>query len=145
MKGNDGNAAERRVEISIPSDTEFVRVVRLAVSGVASRMSFSYDDIEDIKLAVSEACNNAIQHAHRNGDSRVLVQCLTAADKLTIIVQDTGRGVPREAWEKSLMPPNEWDERGLGLVVMQALMDEVHFESHAPQGNQVRLVKYVTR
>ena len=42
---------------------EFVRVVRLAVMGVASRMPFSYDDIEDIKLAVSEACNNAILHA----------------------------------------------------------------------------------
>ncbi|MCS6861334.1 MAG: ATP-binding protein [Abditibacteriales bacterium] len=139
------NDRENRVDISIPSDTEFVRVVRLAVSGVASRLSFSYDDIEDIKLAVSEACNNAIQHASPNGDSRVLVQCLTAPDRLTIIVHDSGSGVPRAAWEKSLTPPDEWDERGLGLVVMQALMDEVHFESRPPQGHQVRLVKYVKR
>jgi serine/threonine-protein kinase RsbW len=136
---------ERKVEICIPSDTEFVRVVRLAVSGVASRLSFSVDDIEDIKLAVAEACNNAIQHAHCNGDDRVRVQCLSAPDQLTIVVQDSGTGVPRAAWEKSVAPPEELDERGLGLVLMQALMDEVHYETLTPTGNQVRLVKYAKR
>jgi serine/threonine-protein kinase RsbW len=139
------NERESKVEIHIPSDTEFVRVVRLAVSGVASRMDFSYDDIEDIKLAVSEACNNAIQHAHCNGDDRVVVECLSAADKLTVIVQDCGTGIPREAWEKSITLPEELDERGLGLIVMQSLMDEVHYETRTPHGNQVRLVKYAAR
>ncbi|MFS8513265.1 MAG: anti-sigma B factor RsbW, partial [Planifilum fulgidum] len=46
------------IELTIPAKADFVGVVRLAVSGIASRMGFSYDDIEDLKVAVAEACTN---------------------------------------------------------------------------------------
>lgn len=42
------------VNIQIPAQSDFVGVVRLAVSGISSRMNFSIDEIEDIKVAVSE-------------------------------------------------------------------------------------------
>jgi serine/threonine-protein kinase RsbW len=50
------------VNLVIPAKTDFVGIARLAVSGIANRMGFSYDDIEDLKLAVSEACTNAVVH-----------------------------------------------------------------------------------
>jgi anti-sigma regulatory factor (Ser/Thr protein kinase) len=52
------------LELTFPAQSEWVSVVRLATAGVASRMGFSYDEVEDIKLAIAEACNNAILHAH---------------------------------------------------------------------------------
>ena len=51
------------VELKIPSKAEWVAVARLAVAAVASRLRFSVDEIEDVKLAIAEACTHCIQHA----------------------------------------------------------------------------------
>ena len=56
-----------KVELSIPSISEYVGVARLAVAGVASRLKFTHEEIEDIKIAVSEACTNAVQYAYGEG------------------------------------------------------------------------------
>ena len=57
------------MEIRIPASADWVRVVRLTVAGIAGRMGFTFDDVEDIKLAVAEACNNAILHSGANSRS----------------------------------------------------------------------------
>ncbi len=51
------------VELRIPREPEWVAVARLAVAGVANRLRFSVEDIEDIKLAIAEACTTCIQDA----------------------------------------------------------------------------------
>ena len=55
------------VELRIPSRAEWVALARLAVAAVANRLRFSIEDIEDIKLAVAEACTAVIQH-ERHGE-----------------------------------------------------------------------------
>ena len=57
--------ARRGVELHIPSRAEWVGVARLAVAGIAQPLEFSIEDVEDLKLAVAEACTNCIQHAAR--------------------------------------------------------------------------------
>ncbi|MCG4775201.1 ATP-binding protein, partial [Lawsonibacter sp. DFI.5.51] len=64
------NNVEQTV-MTFPAKPEYVGVVRLVVSGIANRMGYTYDEIEDIKIAVSEACGNAVQHAyddHQDGE-----------------------------------------------------------------------------
>lgn len=51
------------VELRIPCKPEFVSVARLAILGVASRMQLSYDEVEDVRLAVGEACTTAVEQA----------------------------------------------------------------------------------
>ncbi|NCO36328.1 MAG: anti-sigma B factor RsbW [Armatimonadetes bacterium] len=131
------------IEIRIPSDLSFVRVVRLAVSGVASMMPFTYDEVEDIKLAVSEACNNAIQHAHDGtGANEVIVRVVPREDALTILVQDRGRGIPLERRRKATVPPEEVSEQGLGLFLIEALMDGVEYDTSSDSGTSLRMVKH---
>lgn len=136
-----------RVDIHIPGDAEFVRVVRLALTGIASRLPFSFDEIEDIKLAVSEACNNAIQHAGgANGSGRVIIECTSSPTQLTISVQDHGPGLqPPSVTSIGAHSHNEPGEGGMGLYLMRALMDEVRVHGEPGQGTRVELVKYVTR
>ena len=50
--------------LSIPNDSEYISIVRLMVSGVCSRMNYAVEDIEDIKIAISEACTNVVLHAY---------------------------------------------------------------------------------
>lgn len=161
---------EMEVALQIPSDAEFVRVVRLAVMGVASRMPFSYDDIEDIKLAVSEACNNAILHArvppdqvrlalgaNANGLQQtiikppIVVHLLPCADRLEISVEDGGRiaspGLLSPRVRKSVVSPDEGElpEGGMGLFLIQSLMDEVQHQSGENSNTVIHMTKYLPR
>ena len=154
------------VLITIPSRSEFVRVVRMAVLGMASRMAFSYDDVDDIKLAVSEACNNAILHADatvaqdtssghnvsaaHDAEPRpfITVTLTPWPDRLEISVADGGRvpppglTVPPPPSSRHDVPDEELKESGLGLFLMEALMDTVEHQTGANSNTVVRLVKY---
>ena len=48
-------------------------VIRLTVSGIASRMGFTYESIEDLKIAASEAITNAVQHAYRKEENGEII------------------------------------------------------------------------
>ena len=143
----------RAVVIAIPASSEFVRVVRLAVAGVATRMRFSYEQIEDIKLAVSEACNNAILHAHPPGGesaTQVIVRILPGEERLEITVFDQGHlpapgleipsGAPStDAWRDL----DDLPEGGMGLMLIQALMDEVSSHNSTPDHTALHMVKRI--
>lgn len=79
------------IEMKIPAEPEYVGIVRLTLSGVASRMGYTYDDIEDLKIAVSEACTNAVQHAYKDENKgEVSVRFGVFEDRLEVIVADQG-------------------------------------------------------
>ena len=87
------NGQPENVEFSIPCMSDYVGVVRLAVSGLATRMNFSIEEIEDIKIAVSEACTNSVQYAFDKPENeRVFISFNLFKDKLEIIVKDNGKG-----------------------------------------------------
>ncbi len=52
------------ISLTLPTKSEYVSVARLTASVVANNMGFDIESIEDIKVAVGEACNNAVLHAH---------------------------------------------------------------------------------
>jgi serine/threonine-protein kinase RsbW len=56
------------VELRIPADSAFLAVLRTATAGLAARLDFTLDDIEDLRIAVDEAC------------AMLLVQALPGAD-----------------------------------------------------------------
>lgn len=112
------NDAAERIELTIPARPEYLVVVRLAAAGIAGRTSLSFDDIEDLKIAVSEACTAAILA----GGRQVHVRFDVAADRLDVRVAD---GAARAG------PPSQ--ERELGLFLMRCLMDDVRTETDGPQ------------
>jgi len=129
-------------EIRIPARADHVKIVRLALAGLCARLGFSYDETEDLKLAVSEACNNALVHAPA-GDS-VRVVCRPTEEHLEIEVIDSGQGfvaLPADTETK----PEELTENGLGLFLMRTLMDEVTCEAAPEGGTVVRLKKRLPR
>jgi serine/threonine-protein kinase RsbW len=131
------------VELIIPSRPEYVGVARLAILGVASRMRFSYDEVEDIRLAVGEACTRSIDRLNGGADSHAInLRCLIDANRLTIEV--------RNALTKAAPAPVESEapdaEKGLSDVLIRILMDEVDTEERPDEGIYLlRMVKYVAR
>jgi serine/threonine-protein kinase RsbW len=125
------------VELRIPCKAEWVALARLSVAAVASRLHFSIDEIEDVKLAVAEACTNAIQHAH--GSASIDIRCEALGDGLRINVRDFGAGTRPE----TIRSRNIEDERvgGLGVFLIRSLMDDVTYEVHPDNGTDLTMFK----
>lgn len=127
------------VSLTIPNRPEYVRVVRLALSGVASRMMFSYDDIEDIKLAVAEGCNTVIEQLGPQSElAEVEIRCTVWEEKLVIDIQ----GTPPAAAEGVAAASSGASE--LSLLLMRSLMDEVHI-AEPPAPPHITLIKRPSR
>jgi serine/threonine-protein kinase RsbW len=139
------NGSEACVELTIPGRPEYVSVARLAILGVASRMRFSYDEVEDIRLAVGEACTTAIERANGSGQSgqQIRVRCLIDSAKLVVEVRDHA---PGPEIEPPPLPEAALDERSLGGVLIRILMDDVSTQTSPETGERVvRMIKHVAR
>lgn len=130
------------VELKIPSKPEFVGVARLAILGVASRMPFSYDEVEDIRLAVGEACTTAVERAAKSNklDTDITIRTEILDGKLTVKVVDQAGSVPESP--EMADSPTELDEQGLGALLMELLVDEFKVETSPDGGTVVTMVKY---
>lgn len=130
------------VELKIPCRPEFVGVARLAILGVASRMPFSYDEVEDVRLAVGEACTAAVELATRTGkqDTDITIRCEISDNRLTISVADQVGRTPEasETGDSS----DEFDQPGMAQLLMELLVDEFQLDSAPEGGTLVRMVKY---
>jgi len=120
---------DREVTLSIPALPEYLDLVRLTLYGIATKLKFSFEEIEDMKVAVSEACNNAILHAYGDSGGKIEVSFSTENEVLTITVRDFGGSfVVEENLEAPAIQGKAIEEirsGGLGLYLMQALMDRV--------------------
>lgn len=135
------------IEMKIPAKPEFVGVIRLTLSGIASRMGFSYDEIEDLKIATSEACTNAVQHAYqKNEKGEVVVGFGLYKERLEVVVADNGQSFDFHSTRQGIGPYDQNDsieflrEGGLGLYLIETLMDEVRI--HHKEGVTVFMTKY---
>jgi serine/threonine-protein kinase RsbW len=111
------------VELRIPCRPEYVGVARLALLGVASRMKFSYDQVEDVRLAVGEACTTAVEWASKNkrSDTDIVVRSAITDTKLTVDIIDSS-GERHESPDDQNV---ENEPESLGALLITLLVDEV--------------------
>ena len=132
------------IELEIPARPEFVALARLVVSSLAStRRDLADDRIDDLKVAVSEACTNAIE-AHHSAETHdsVVVRCTEFDDRLQIEIEDRGEGFDPESLPEHppVTDPERLNfERGLGIPLIRTLVDEVDIDSSG-EGTKVSLV-----
>jgi serine/threonine-protein kinase RsbW len=138
------------LELEIPARPEYIAIARLVVSSVASsRRNLPDDRIDDLKLAVSEACTNAIEAYGCHGAAecekqrvRILVQ--DDDEKLEVDVTDDGPGFNLSdlPTHPPVTDPDRLNfERGLGIPLIRTLVDDVKFAS-SPEGTSVRMTVY---
>lgn len=133
-QGQPDKALKREIEVT--SKGRNLAKVRAFVEKFAVDCGFSDGEVFEIKVAVGEACANAIEHGSPAGSSdRVQVVCEYANKCLEIEVLDEGVFKPRfPAFDSQL------NYRGRGIPFMLALMDEVEIKE-SDEGTAVRLVK----
>lgn len=139
------------VEMKVPAKAEYVGVIRLSISGIASRVGFSYEAIEDMKVAVSEAMTNVISHAYEKDEAGdVMLGFGIYEDQLEVMVSDQGESFKFEeiknrigplSEEEEEQPASELREGGFGLLLINALMDKVEINNR--YGVVVLMTKYL--
>jgi serine/threonine-protein kinase RsbW len=136
------------VEVSIPSNLIFERVIRSAAAEIAESLNFTEERIEDLKLALSEAVTNAIEHGNENIVTKpVAVVFALDNQKLEIRVADQGRGAgsidpsPRVVKEEALDDVESAVIRGFGMYLIGALVDDWEVTS-AQDGTVITLRFY---
>ncbi len=127
------------VNLSLPCRPEYVSVARLTASFVASQMGFDIEAIEDIKLAVGEACNNAVLHSGNSPTYQLELKNMESS--LIIEVKDSGRGFDKEAYKAPEL--DELQENGLGLFIIKSLMDDVEIQTFEGNGTKIIMSKDV--
>ena len=131
------------VEVRIPSELGFEKVAMSTASSMAALMGFSDDRIEDLKTAVAEACINAIEHGNQLDSSlNVGVVMSSIDDELEVKVIDDGAGMAKAPASPDIdrKMHGEEDPRGMGMFLIQALVDEAEWHQGPPGKSFVRLV-----
>jgi serine/threonine-protein kinase RsbW len=121
------------VSIRLPATPESLPVVRQALTGAAEDLRLRADLLDDVKIAVSEACNNAVVHAYPAGSAGALeVVIWTEPRRLVVEVRDWGAGMaPRSVQTETGL--------GLGLSLMASLAEEVTLGRGGGDATVVRL------
>ena len=119
-----------RMELEIPSDPMELARLRRRLRAWLSLRGLGEEDRNDAVLAVSEACNNAIEHAYRGRTGAIRLLLEHGDGALEITIQDDG------GWQDPTPDP----ERGRGLEIMRAVMHEATIE-HAAGGTRVMLTR----
>lgn len=126
------------IKMEISANPEYVSIIRLTTSGIANKVGFCLDDIEDLKVAISEACTNAIKHSL---EDRFTIIYTMIEKGLTIEIIDNGKGYnTKEVSEPDL---DNLKESGMGLFIIESLMDKVNVESIEGKGTNIKMTKYL--
>ena len=140
-------AASKKVELQLPSQMGYEKIAMNTAANLARLMGFSNERIEDLKTAVAEACINAIEHGNKLDRSlRVGVILSAGPGSLEVKVTDSGEG-PSGAGELRSEAPDidrkmqeQESARGMGMFLIQSLVDEVEWVRSPPDGSYARMV-----
>lgn len=129
------------IKLSIPNKAEYVSVVRLTTSAIASRMGFNIEEIEDIKVAIAEACTNTLEHGSIGEKENLDIDFDIYLDKLVITVKDAGEGFNIN--DVKDLTVEELGESNLGIFIINSLMDDVNLIKDNGKGTEIRMTKHI--
>lgn len=126
--------------LTMPPHPRYLSMARLLVGGTGAQSGLTIEDIDDMKVAVSEAITNAIDHAYLGEEKgAILVRYRPSPGELTVEVEDTGSGFDPDALDKSQPGPSP--DGGLGLFLVREMADHVKVESAPGSGTKVTITK----
>jgi serine/threonine-protein kinase RsbW len=118
------------VRLELDSSPETLTLVRGALGGVGELLAFDPELLDDLKTAVSEACNNVVMHAYDGASGPLGVRLYIHEHTIEVIVRDHGVGIP-------VLTPADERLQGVGLPVIQALSQQAEFRRRPEGGTEV--------
>lgn len=126
------------VKLSIPRQPEFLRLMRLIIAGYASRWNLPFDEVEYIKVAVSEACNNALKSPSGGEGEEIAIRCWREGKRLGFEIRSSGGGFAEGGAADGMLSEEEVE---FGLLLIRSLMEDVKVSSDPEKGTRVVMFK----
>jgi len=131
------------VEVTLPNELGYERIAMECSASFAKMFGLQKERIEDLKTAVSEACLNAIEHGNKGRpEARVAITMRFEDDAIKVAVKDEGhglKGLPRTPDIEDKINKLE-SPRGLGIFLIEQLVDKVDFHKKPDKGHVVSMV-----
>lgn len=120
------------ISLKLESSPETLTLVRGMLGGVAELLQLDPELLDDLKTAVSEACNNVVMHAYEGASGPLEVCLFVEPEGIEVIVRDQGRGIP-------VLTPSDDRLQGVGIPIMRALAQQTAFRPLKDGGTEVWL------
>lgn len=134
-------AVKNQIKMTFSSRSENVGIVRVTAAAFAAQVDFTLSDIEEIKVAVSEAVSNAVIHGYGEQIGEIEFTMTLYDNCLEYIITDYGKGIEDIQMARQPSYSSDPERMGLGFVFMESFMDDLQVESEVNTGTTVRLVK----
>ena len=134
-----GGIVRIQVVMTLPREARSVPVVRRTVATALESAGVTRECVDEVEVALSEACTNVFQHAH---DASYEVVINIGDEQLTMDVLDSGEGFGNHGAE--LGPVEDLEaEGGRGIALMRALSDRAVFDTVTGRGGSVHLMTHL--
>lgn len=130
--------------VAFPSYSNNEAYSRAVAAAFCAQLNPTFDELSDIKCAVSEAVTNAIVHGYREKIGEItMIMKMTADRVVRIEVRDKGCGIPDvECAMQPLFTTCPGDERsGMGFTIIENFMDSLRVVSSVGRGTRVIMTK----
>jgi stage II sporulation protein AB (anti-sigma F factor) len=142
--GTRAGPETNRMELLVPSLAQNAELCRIAVAVFAGALPFTLGEIEQLKVAVSEAVGNCAIHAYPTAQpGRVAVRAALEGGAVRVEVEDWGCGIEdvERARQPAFTTSPDPDHIGLGFSFMEQFTDALEVRSAPGQGTRVRMRK----
>lgn len=130
----------RDVDLTIPILPQMELTATKTAEAVGAFMKLDEEKVDEIKLALVEACINAFEHS-QSADGRISINFDIGQEQLTLTLSDKGQGFNLERVQAEAEKRHQTNKRrGWGLAIMKELMDDVRVES-GENGTTITMVK----
>lgn len=127
--------------LELPSLDVNVALARLVVAAFAARLEFTLTEIEEIKVAVSEAVTNAVVHAYGDRPGVVRLEARVEDGGLLVTVYDQGVGIADIARARQPAFSTVAERMGMGFSFMDAFCDQLRVDSSPGRGTTIHMIK----
>ena len=128
------------VALCLPRDAETVALLRAMVGSALETFGVTTACVDEIRLALTEACANVIEHAAADDEYEVRLD----VDEARCQIRVTNARQPIDTAALEGVMPDPESSRGRGVAIMRAVMDHVELISEPEAGTMVHLVKTLT-
>ena len=138
---------ENFMTLEFPSRSANEGFARSAVACFAAQMDPTFEELGDIRTAVSEAVTNCIVHAYPNGFGIISIRCRILKDSvLDIVIKDKGVGIEDlEKARKPMYTTGGADRSGMGFTIMESFMTDFTVVSKPGKGTTVHMRRKLQR
>lgn len=140
---------ENYIKIEFKAKLENLATIRVAITSFLSTLNIHFDELMDIKTALSEGISNAIDHAYTEDEEGIIIVEAYIYDyqKICIKIIDYGKGIEdiTLAMTPAYTSKPETEHAGMGFTIMESFMDEVIIDSKINEGTTITLSKTIRK